>query len=114
MSHRPDSFSIERDDVVKTAWKFQKLSGEYKSLMGISGFNAASGGDGEFDHVLATTCRMIGELHLVLAQAIYNHGVKLEKAAENFSNADFLISAVLDKALQDRAPSPTEPRAVSD
>jgi Family of unknown function (DUF6317) len=92
-----DNFRIDRQAVVDTAAKFESLSGEYKALMGAAGFASPSTGDGEIDSVLDTGLRTVGELHLMLAQAIFQHGVKLDTAARNVSSTEDDLCQLMDQ-----------------
>ena len=50
---------------------------------------------------------MVGELHLVTAQAVNNHGVKLGTAADNFSDIEFTLTAAIKQAAtQEKISSP--------
>jgi Family of unknown function (DUF6317) len=103
-------FSLDKQAVIDTGTKFEDLSGEYKSLMGAAGLPFSSTGDAETDNVLDTALRTVGELHLVLAQAIYDHGEKLYIAAEEVNSVEDDLSQLLDnifiRALRDPGASP--------
>lgn len=90
-------FSTDRKAVKDTATKFEDLSGDYKALMDAAGLGLASTGDGEIDGVLDTALRTIGELHLMLTQAIYQHGGKLHFAASNVDSVEDDLGQLMDK-----------------
>lgn len=43
--------------------------------------------------MLETVLRLVGEVHLEIAQAIGNHGLKLQGAAENYVKAEEVTAA---------------------
>ncbi|MFB9834617.1 DUF6317 family protein [Actinoallomurus acaciae] len=112
MGNEPPVLAVSRTAFMETARKFQNLSDDFKGLMPISGFPALDTGSADLDAALDTFLRMLGELHLVVAQAINNHGVKLGTAADNFSNTEFTISKAIKQVITEEkvtSPDPLKP-----
>ncbi|WP_433179935.1 DUF6317 family protein [Actinoallomurus sp. CA-150999] len=116
MTNRSDGYSVFIDDVIHTGGKFKQISLDYKNLMPMSGFDPVDTGNPQTNSVIETTLRTIGELHLMIAQAMYQHGAKLLLAgekyedAENASNANIILqTAVLEIAPNAKFPTPPNP-----
>lgn len=79
-------------DIAAAGRLFIKESQAYSQGMNGDGaatpFGCPSGGSEEFDQLLQTTLRMIGEVHVQIAQAMENHGSKLSLVAEMYKNTE--------------------------
>lgn len=111
MSSESDGYAVYADQVVTAGGNFKKTAIEYKNLMSISGFSCPDTGNVESNSTLATVLRTIGELHLMIAQATYQHGAKLLLAGEAYRTTED-ANARLQAAVHEIAPNvkfPTPP-----
>jgi hypothetical protein len=113
LSDKSDGYRVFADQVVTTGGNFKKTAIEYKNLMPISGFNPPDTGNAEVNATLETVLRAIGELHLMISQAAYQHGAKLLLAGESYSETEDanarLQRAVLEIAPNVKFPIPPSP-----
>lgn len=113
MTKGPDGYSVFAEDVVYAGGKFKKIALEYKNLMPVSGFQPVDTGNPQTNSVIETTLRTIGELHLMIAQATYQHGAKLLLVGEKYMDAEnanvILQAAVVEVAPNVKFPTPPNP-----
>lgn len=111
MSDKSKGYAVFADQVIVAGGNFKKTAIEYKNLMPISGFSCPDAGNAEATATLETVLRTIGELHLMIAQAAYQHGAKLLLAGEAYRETED-ANARLQRAVHEIAPNvkfPTPP-----
>jgi hypothetical protein len=96
----PEDFKVFKGDLFAAAKVFHQVAGDYKGAMPNAGFVPATGGDPGFDKMLDAALRTIGEMHLILAQAVDQHGRKLGFAADAFGTTEGDITATVNQVLQ--------------
>jgi hypothetical protein len=82
-----NEFTAQIDSLVDAGLLFQKVAVDYKRDM-VGGLQRQSTGGAECDAMLETTLKMIDLLHGALADAIWQHGQKLQLVAERFQSAE--------------------------
>lgn len=104
----PEEFKVFREDLYAAAKVFHQVAGDYKGAMPNAGFPPATAGDPTFDNLLDASLKTIGEMHLILAQAVDQHSRKIASAADTFGTTEGDINAtvnqVLDKMWKDYTP----------
>ncbi|MFF5260539.1 DUF6317 family protein [Actinomadura viridis] len=101
-----NGFSAQIDSLVEAGRRFQKVAVEYKGDMPAGGFDRPSTGDGKCDAILETTLKMIDLLHGALADAVWQHGEKLQLVAERYQTAEKASIAFLYQAANEMATIP--------
>lgn len=113
MTKHSDGFGVFIDDVMNTGGEFKRIALDYKNHMPISGFNPVDTGNASTNSSIETVLRTIGQLHLMIAQATFQHGAKLLLAGENYMNVEnantVLQGAVLEVAPNVKFPNPPKP-----
>ncbi len=108
MSDRSAGYKVYAGKVIETGRNFQRTAIEYKNLMPVSGFTRPDTGNVQSNATLETTLRTIGELHLMIAQATYNHGSKLNFAGESYVYTEDATTR-LQRAVKEIIPDITLP-----
>lgn len=101
MSDQSDGFSAYIGDLVRAGVEFRTLALDYKNDMPLAGFERPDGGNGQINGMMDTTLRMVGELHLMISQAMYVHGDKIVEVAERYTNANQVSVHNINTVLQD-------------
>lgn len=113
MTDKSDGYGVFSDDVIYVGGKFKQIALDYKNHMPMSGFTPVDTGNPQTNSVIETALRTIGELHLMIAQATFQHGAKLLAAGENYINTEnantILQAAVLEIAPNVNFPTPPKP-----
>lgn len=94
-------FEVFSNDLQAASKVFLQVGTEYKGYMPNGGFAPASGGDTEIDKMLGVALQMTGHMHLMIAQAIDQHGRKLGLAYDVYDKAERANAARINKVLQD-------------
>jgi hypothetical protein len=95
------------NDLYKAEKVFKDASAEYQRHMPQGGFSSPDAGGGEINRMVDVTVRTIGELHMILAQAMDQHGRKLGIAADRLkfveqnATADVINLISVNGVLQD-------------
>ncbi|MFC5749363.1 DUF6317 family protein [Actinomadura rugatobispora] len=98
-------FSAQIDSLVDAGRQFQKIAVDYKGDIS-GGFERPSTGNGKSDAMLETTLKLIDLLHGALADAVWQHGEKLQLVAEEFQTAEDANITVLYKAAVNASTTP--------
>ncbi|GAA3928350.1 hypothetical protein GCM10023085_06910 [Actinomadura viridis] len=101
-----NGFSAQIDSLVEAGRRFQKVAVDYKGDMPAGGFERPSTGDGKSDAMLETTLKMIDLLHGALADAVWQHGEKLQLVAERYQTAEDENITTLYQAVNEAATIP--------
>lgn len=101
MSGQSAGFSAYISELVRSGGQFRTLALDYKNDMPIGGFERPDGGNGQINGMMDTALRMIGELHLMIAQAMYVHGDKIVEVAERYTDANQYSAHNINVVLQD-------------
>lgn len=96
----PETLKVFKGDLYAAAKVFHQSANDYKGSMPNAGFAPATGGDPGFDKMLDATLGTIGEMHLILAQALDQHGRKLGLAADALDTAESSSTASVNQVLQ--------------
>lgn len=73
-------------DLQDAAKAFFSTSEEFGSHMPKGGFSRPSSGDPDLDQMMGVALQTIGEMHHILAQAIAQHGEKIDIAADRYAH----------------------------
>jgi hypothetical protein len=98
-------FGVQIRSLVDAGRLFQKVAVDYKGDM-TGGFDGPSTGGVECDAILETTLKMIDLLHGALADAIWQHGEKLQLVAERFQKTEDANIALLYQEAVDASTTP--------
>jgi Family of unknown function (DUF6317) len=79
-------------DIEDAGAVFAAQAENYNGLMAYDGtecpFGTPRGGNDQIDRMLETVLRLAGEVHVEISQAVGNHGMKLQAAADNYDTAE--------------------------
>jgi hypothetical protein len=97
---QPNGYQADIDAIIYTGYHFKKIAEEYKSYISSSGFEKPATGGPNSNEALSNALEMINLLHGALADAIWQHGEKLQKVAEDYQGAnDQTIASIMDAAV---------------
>jgi hypothetical protein len=98
-------FTAQIDSLVAAGKMFKNVAVAYKGDIS-GGFERPSTGSAKSDAMLETTLKLIDLLHGALADAVWQHGEKLELVAEEFQTAEDANITVLYKAAVNASTTP--------
>ncbi|WP_173097166.1 DUF6317 family protein [Actinomadura verrucosospora] len=81
-------YQADIDALIYAGYNFKKVGEEYKSYISPGGFEKPATGAPISDEALGNVLEIINLLHGALADAIWQHGQKLQKVAEAYQTAD--------------------------
>jgi hypothetical protein len=81
-------YAADIEAIIYTGYTFKKVAEDYKSYMSPGSLEKPSTGDPNTDQTLGTVLEMIYLVHGALADAIWQHGEKLQLVAEKYQEAD--------------------------
>jgi hypothetical protein len=108
-----DDLSVVVSDLQDAARTFASEGSEYRSGMPYDGtrvpFGCPRAGTELIDRILENTLRLMGEVHVEIGQAMMNHGYRLEKAAEQYSNTEHQTTTTIAQVFLAAETTPLPP-----
>jgi Family of unknown function (DUF6317) len=94
------SYNVHTDSLIYAGANFKQVAIEYKKNMPQSGLGEPSTGDGQVDGIMHNTVQMLVLLHGMVADATWQHGEKLQLAAENYQAKEATMTELLQAAVK--------------
>jgi hypothetical protein len=101
LSSEQGGFSVYIRELISAGKRFQTMAIGYREAMPNAGFQQADGGNFAINGIMDTTLRMVGELHLMIAQAMHIHGEKIVTVGQRYELADDYVSHNVNNVLQE-------------
>jgi hypothetical protein len=97
---QPRGYQADIDALIYTGYHFKKIAEEFKSYVSPGGFEKPATGGPNSNEALGNALEMISLLHGALADAMWQHGEKLQRVAEDYQGAnDQTIASIMKAAV---------------
>ncbi|MEV5568547.1 DUF6317 family protein [Spirillospora sp. NPDC052269] len=104
-----NGYEVIANDLEDAGNRCHNASEDYKGSMPNAGFSGPDCGEEKLTKMLGVFLKATGQMHLILAQALAQHGRKLDDAANTYSEADNKTEASLRILLGQIRMSPDAP-----
>ena len=89
MADSKEAMQFEVKLLQSAGLKFQELASDYGQTMKMgTPYEVPSSGAEAFDGIVKTVLQLFSEVHTEIADAVNNHGLKLQLAAQNYDEAN--------------------------